>query len=164
MACSLVRRRRRHCSNASSKRRTKTSHSLVVRRIAASRNKRRTWRTSDALPTPRDFDLVPDSKVGQAHRIARPTEPCVRIDGHDPAEEADLDLGLKDKVAIVTGGSRGIGKACAKELLAEGACVVLVSKDPAINAAAVRELGKPHPDRVLGVPTDVVRRRLLQRA
>ena len=66
-----------------------------------------------------------------------------------------MDLGLKDKVAIVTGGSRGIGKACAKELLAEGACVVLVSKDPAINAAAVRELGKPHPDRVLGVPTDV---------
>lgn len=64
-----------------------------------------------------------------------------------------MDLGLKDRVAIVTGGSRGIGKACAKELLAEGACVVLVSKDPAVNAAAVRELGKP--ERVLGVPTDL---------
>jgi NAD(P)-dependent dehydrogenase (short-subunit alcohol dehydrogenase family) len=64
-----------------------------------------------------------------------------------------LDLGLKDKVAIVTGGSRGIGKACAGELLAEGACVVLVSKDAAVNAAAARELGKA--DRVLGVPTDL---------
>jgi 3-oxoacyl-[acyl-carrier protein] reductase len=64
-----------------------------------------------------------------------------------------LELGLKDKVAIVTGGSRGIGKACAKELLAEGARVVLVSKDPAVNAAAARELGTP--DRVLGVPTDL---------
>ena len=60
-------------------------------------------------------------------------------------KEDDLDLGLKDRVAIITGGSRGIGKACAKELLAEGACVVLVSKDAAVNAAAVRELGKLSP-------------------
>ncbi len=66
-----------------------------------------------------------------------------------------MDLGLKDRVAIVTGGSRGIGKACAMELLAEGACVVLVSKDAAANAAAAEELGKLHPHRVLGVPTDV---------
>ncbi len=64
-----------------------------------------------------------------------------------------MDLGLKDRVAIITGGSRGIGKACAKELLAEGACVVLVSKDAAANAGAVRELGQP--ERVLGVPTDL---------
>jgi NAD(P)-dependent dehydrogenase (short-subunit alcohol dehydrogenase family) len=45
-------------------------------------------------------------------------------------------LGLKDKVGIVTGGSRGIGKACAKELLREGASVGLVSKYPDINSAA----------------------------
>ena len=66
-----------------------------------------------------------------------------------------MDLGLKDRVAVVTGGSRGIGKACAKEMLAEGATVVLVSKNPDINAAAVRDLDKVHPDRVLGVPTDL---------
>jgi 3-oxoacyl-[acyl-carrier protein] reductase len=66
-----------------------------------------------------------------------------------------LDLGLKDRVAIITGGSRGIGKACAKELLAEGACVVLVSKNPGINASAVRELGNRHPDRILGVAADL---------
>jgi 3-oxoacyl-[acyl-carrier protein] reductase len=73
----------------------------------------------------------------------------------DSSEEDDLDLGLKDKVAIITGGSRGIGKACAEELLAEGAVVVLVSRNPDINAAAVRDLGKLHPDRVLGIPTDL---------
>ena len=66
-----------------------------------------------------------------------------------------MDLGLKDRVAIVTGGSRGIGKACAAELAAEGALVVLVSKNPEANAATVRELGKLHPDRVLGIPTDL---------
>jgi 3-oxoacyl-[acyl-carrier protein] reductase len=70
-------------------------------------------------------------------------------------KEDHLDLGLKDKVAIVTGGSRGIGKACAAELLAEGAVVVVISKNPEVNAAAVRELGKGHPDRVLGIPTDL---------
>lgn len=66
-----------------------------------------------------------------------------------------MDLGLNGKVAIVTGGSRGIGKACAAELLAEGASVVVVSKSPDVNAAAVREFGKTHADRVLGVPTDL---------
>jgi NAD(P)-dependent dehydrogenase (short-subunit alcohol dehydrogenase family) len=66
-----------------------------------------------------------------------------------------VDLGLKDKVAIVTGGNRGIGKACAAELLGEGAVVVLVSRNAEVNAAAARELGKPHPDRVLGIVADV---------
>ena len=69
-----------------------------------------------------------------------------------------MDLGLKDRVAIITGGSRGIGKACAKELLAEGACAVLVSKDPAGNAAAVCELGKLHPGCILGVAADLADR------
>lgn len=66
-----------------------------------------------------------------------------------------MDLGLKDRVAIVTGGSRGIGKACAKELLAEGAIAVLVSKSPEANAAAVRDFEKTYPGRVIGIPTDV---------
>ena len=34
-----------------------------------------------------------------------------------------MDLGLQDKHAIVTGGSRGIGKAIARELAREGADV-----------------------------------------
>jgi len=64
-----------------------------------------------------------------------------------------MDLGLKGKVAVITGGSRGIGKACAKELLAEVA--VLVSKSPDSNAAAVREFEKTYPGRVIGTPTNV---------
>lgn len=66
-----------------------------------------------------------------------------------------MDLGLNDKVAIVTGGSRGIGKACAKEMLQEGATVVLTSKNPEINAAAARELSQVYPGRVVGIPADL---------
>ena len=40
-----------------------------------------------------------------------------------------MDLQLTDKHALITGGSKGIGLACAKGFLAEGARVTLVSRD-----------------------------------
>ena len=39
-----------------------------------------------------------------------------------------MDLGLKDKKVLITGGSKGIGLACAKAFVAEGARVALVSR------------------------------------
>ena len=51
-----------------------------------------------------------------------------------------MDLGLTGRVALVTAGSRGIGRAIAEELLAEGARVAITSRDP---AAAAAELGVP---------------------
>ena len=63
-----------------------------------------------------------------------------------------MDLGLKDRVAIVTGGNRGIGYAISAELLKEGAHVVVASLDPARNEEAIEKLkanGRVdrHPDR-----------------
>ena len=66
-----------------------------------------------------------------------------------------MDLGLAGRVAIVTGASRGIGKACAAELAAEGAAVVLLSRDGARNAAACAELASQAKDRVVGAPADL---------
>ncbi len=66
-----------------------------------------------------------------------------------------MDLGLKDRVAIVTGGNRGIGYAITAELLKEGAHVVVASLDPARNADAVKKLQAKSNGRVIGVPTDL---------
>jgi NAD(P)-dependent dehydrogenase (short-subunit alcohol dehydrogenase family) len=41
-----------------------------------------------------------------------------------------MDLGLKDKKVLITGGSKGIGLACARAFVAEGAQVALVSRSP----------------------------------
>jgi NAD(P)-dependent dehydrogenase (short-subunit alcohol dehydrogenase family) len=66
-----------------------------------------------------------------------------------------MDLGLKDRVAIVTGGNRGIGYAISAGLLNEGAHVVVASLDPARNAKAIETLKGQSNGRVLGVPTDL---------
>jgi len=53
-----------------------------------------------------------------------------------------MDLHLNDKHILITGGSKGIGLACAQAFLAEGAKVSLVSRDPANLAAARQSLEK----------------------
>ena len=52
-----------------------------------------------------------------------------------------MDLGLADRVYLVTGGSKGLGFATAKALVSDGARVVISSRSPENVAAAVAELG-----------------------
>lgn len=66
-----------------------------------------------------------------------------------------MDLGLKNKVALVAAGSRGLGRAVAEELAAEGASLVLCARDQKTlteTAAAIAEQSNAH---VLAVPADV---------
>src|SRR5688572_26564670 len=65
-----------------------------------------------------------------------------------------MDLGLKGKVAIVTGGSDGIGKATAIELAREGARVAICARRAAPVAQTVEELQRIEPD-AWGMPADV---------
>jgi 3-oxoacyl-[acyl-carrier protein] reductase len=51
-----------------------------------------------------------------------------------------MDLGLSGKRVLITGGSRGIGFACARSFLGEGADVVIAARDPQRLDAAKREL------------------------
>ena len=69
-----------------------------------------------------------------------------------------MDLGLKDKVALVAAASRGLGRAVAEELAAEGAALVLCAREPstlAETAAAIADSTGAH---VLAVPADVTDR------
>jgi NAD(P)-dependent dehydrogenase (short-subunit alcohol dehydrogenase family) len=51
-----------------------------------------------------------------------------------------MDLGLKGRKAIVTGGSKGLGRAIAEELVKEGADVAICSRDQAEIEQAGKEL------------------------
>jgi NAD(P)-dependent dehydrogenase (short-subunit alcohol dehydrogenase family) len=65
-----------------------------------------------------------------------------------------MDLQLKDRVVVVTGGASGIGLVTAKTFLAEGAQLVLGDLHEDALGAVVRELGGGAA-RVLGHPLDV---------
>ena len=52
-----------------------------------------------------------------------------------------MDLGLKGKAVLVTGGSKGIGLACAKAFAAEGCSVQLAARDKHRLAQAAKPLG-----------------------
>ncbi|MPZ99623.1 MAG: SDR family NAD(P)-dependent oxidoreductase [Dehalococcoidia bacterium] len=65
-----------------------------------------------------------------------------------------MDLGLAGKRAIVTGGSRGIGKAIARELAAESVDVALVARSQAPLDAAAEELARESGRRVIAVTAD----------
>jgi NAD(P)-dependent dehydrogenase (short-subunit alcohol dehydrogenase family) len=53
-----------------------------------------------------------------------------------------MDLGLSDRVYLVTGGSRGLGLAAAEALIADGARVVLSSPHQATASAAAARLAQ----------------------
>jgi L-fucose dehydrogenase len=53
-----------------------------------------------------------------------------------------MDLGLKDKIIIITGGAKGIGEAIAKVVAAEGATAVIVGRSTIDNNIAVESIEK----------------------
>ncbi|MFF0155674.1 SDR family oxidoreductase [Micromonospora sp. NPDC005203] len=64
-----------------------------------------------------------------------------------------MDLGLTDRVYVLTGASRGLGYATAQSLVADGARVVLSARNPEAVAAAAERLGGP--EHAVGVTADL---------
>lgn len=66
-----------------------------------------------------------------------------------------MDLGLKDKVALIAAGSRGLGRAVAEELAAEGASLVLCARDARTLTETASVIAENSGAHVLAVPADV---------
>jgi 3-oxoacyl-[acyl-carrier protein] reductase len=66
-----------------------------------------------------------------------------------------MDLGLKGKVALVLAASKGLGRASAQALAAEGASVVIGSRNAQELAQVAQDIGRESEGTVLAVPVDV---------
>lgn len=66
-----------------------------------------------------------------------------------------MDFGLRGKSALITGGSHGIGRACALELARAGCDVAICARQPERLQATVDELLACGGGRVLGLTADV---------
>ncbi|MCP4398728.1 MAG: SDR family oxidoreductase [bacterium] len=66
-----------------------------------------------------------------------------------------MDLGLKDKVAVITGGSIGIGRSVAEGLAQEGVHLALCARNEERLLQVAEEIHKKSGVKVIGVKTDV---------
>src|SRR5438552_2803860 len=106
-------------------------------------------------------------------RLATPLAPCSLRENNEQWSnkiavtstrgENAMDLGLHGKHAIVTGGSRGIGKAIARELAREGADVAIVARNKADLEATARELASETNRRIFPLAADVTSKEQVDR-
>lgn len=75
-----------------------------------------------------------------------------------------MELGLKGKVAIVAASSKGLGRACALGLAAEGARVTMCARTEAELIAAANEVREKTKAEALAIPADVTKLADIQRA
>jgi 3-oxoacyl-[acyl-carrier protein] reductase len=66
-----------------------------------------------------------------------------------------MDLGLKNKVALVAASSRGLGRAVAEELANEGASLILCARDAEALGQTRDAINRNSGAQVLAVPADV---------
>src|SRR3712207_3000477 len=75
----------------------------------------------------------------------------------DRMRRTGIDLGLAGKVGLVAASSRGIGKAVARGLAAEGMQVVINGRDEVVLRAARDEIAATTDAEVVACPADVSR-------
>src|SRR6188472_1701463 len=66
-----------------------------------------------------------------------------------------MDLGLRGKVAFIAAGSKGLGRAVAEELAAEGASVAINARGAASLESTCTSIGSSTGAEVLALPGDV---------
>lgn len=75
-----------------------------------------------------------------------------------------MDLGLSGKAAVVAGASKGMGRAIASGLAAEGAQVFMLARDPEALDRAARDIHAATGALTVPIPTDVTRREQVEEA
>src|SRR4029078_2176916 len=68
-----------------------------------------------------------------------------------------MDLGLQGKVALITGGSGGMGRAIAHGLAAEGVSMVLAARNEAHLANGAKAVAEKHRVKVVPIAGDISR-------
>ena len=66
-----------------------------------------------------------------------------------------MDLGIEGRTALVCGASKGLGRACAEALAAEGVNLVITGRDAAALQAAAEEIARRHGVTVGAAPGDI---------
>src|SRR6185312_5349055 len=126
-------------------------------------------RASQALPRPSSEPPAPSSRPStspvpkarscEAFSTRRSATPCAPRRGpfriNSAFKEVTLDLALNGLVAVVTGGTSGIGLAAAEVLLAEGASVAICSRTETRVDAEAERLRARYDARVFGMAADV---------
>jgi 3-oxoacyl-[acyl-carrier protein] reductase len=69
-----------------------------------------------------------------------------------------MDLGLGGKIALVTGGSEGIGKGIARVLAREGADVAICARRKDVLEAAAEQIRRESGRKVLAIPADLTKK------
>jgi len=68
-----------------------------------------------------------------------------------------MDLGLSGRVAVVTGATGDMGRACADLLVAEGARVAIMSRDPAKLESVAADIRARHGGEIVAIPGDLTK-------
>jgi 3-oxoacyl-[acyl-carrier protein] reductase len=74
-----------------------------------------------------------------------------------------MELGLRNKIALVAASSQGLGKAIAESLSEEGATVVICARDKKILTATAKEISAKTKGEVFPVSTDVSKAKEIER-
>src|SRR5512135_3596209 len=115
---------------------------------------------------PRGLGVAPSQRqfggLG-GYPLGAPKNPPTFLETHYQLGRISMDLELQGKVAIVTGGSRGIGKAIARELAREGVDVAIVARNKEALEATARELGAETNRRIIPLAADVTSKEQVDR-
>src|SRR5205823_7992088 len=78
-----------------------------------------------------------------------------RVSTNNQSRERDMDLGIRGKKALVCASSKGLGKACAEFLAADGVDVVLVARGAEALEKTASDIRAKHQVNVTAVATDI---------